>query len=93
MERQLKKTFRSLSPKKKRLNASRTTSGFRGTKKISDSVMMIPPLPGSERSLELEMKKIREGYVRDLGVSDYEKHILKVNQDFKSFMAEKGVRL
>ncbi|PYE49678.1 hypothetical protein HUB98_09890 [Paenibacillus barcinonensis] len=93
MERQLKKTFRSLSPKKKRFYASRTSSGFRGTKKISDSVMMIPPLPSSERALELEMKKIREGYIRDLGTTDYEKHITKVNQDFKSLMAKKGVRL
>nr|WP_145406195.1 hypothetical protein [Paenibacillus xylanexedens] len=60
---------------------------------MSDSVMMIPPPLGAERDLELEMKKIREGYIRDLGRTDYEKHISKVNQDFKSLIAKKGVRL
>lgn len=60
---------------------------------MSDSVMIIPPLPGSEHSLELEMKRIREDYVRDIGATDYEKHISKVNQNFKSLMAKKGVCL
>ncbi|OMF12102.1 hypothetical protein BK131_19030 [Paenibacillus amylolyticus] len=93
MERQLKKTFRSLSPKKKRLYASRTALGIRRTRKISDSVMIVPPPMGTERSIELEMKRIREAYRGDLGTVGYEKHINKVNQDFKSMMDKKGIRI
>ncbi|MGG4402540.1 hypothetical protein ABEW61_20580 [Paenibacillus amylolyticus] len=60
---------------------------------MSDGVMIVPPPIGAEHSIELEMKRIREAYRGDLGTVGYEKHINKVNQDFKSMMAKKGIRI
>ncbi len=57
---------------------------------MSDGVMIVPPPIGAEHSIELEMKRIREAYSGDLGTVGYEKHINKVNHDFKSLVTRKG---
>lgn len=57
---------------------------------MSDGVVIVPPPIGTEHSIELEMKNIREGYIRDLGTLGYESHISKVNRDFKFLMSKKG---
>lgn len=93
MERQLKKAFRSPSPKNKRLHASRTAFGIRKTRPMLGGVMIVPPPMGAEHSIEHEMKKIREGYISDLGTVGYENHLNSINEDFKSLMAKKGVRI
>lgn len=93
MERQFKKAFRSPSPKYKRIHASRKAFAIRKTRHNFGGVMIVPPPLGVEHKIDQEMKKIRQGYIDDYGVNNYENHLKKINEDFRSLMAEKGVRI
>lgn len=93
MERQLKKTFKSRTPKLRRVNTSRMAYGFR-TRRSLGGVMIVPPKPGTEKLIDQEMKKIRAGYIEKMGgQTEYDNQMKKVNEEFKALMASRGVRV
>ncbi|MNW60606.1 hypothetical protein D3C74_386080 [compost metagenome] len=55
--------------------------------------MIVPLPPGSERLIDQEIKKIRAGYIREMGQVVYNNHVKKVNEEFKTLMASRGVRV